>query len=72
MNPPMSASSPPMPHASTMSAGVVRIRATFDGFAKIPTPMIAPATTTVESKRPSSRRKPVSDMRRVYSTDRRA
>ena len=35
------------------------MRATFDGLTKMPMPMIAPATTTVVSQSPSSRRKPV-------------
>src|SRR3954470_16186037 len=70
MNPPTRARPPPMDQARTINAGVGRRRATFDGLAKMPTPMIAPATTTIASNNPSSRRKPVSDMPGVYRSDR--
>src|SRR5258706_16388861 len=58
-NAPISATTPPSVQTSRMSTGSLTTRATLDGFAKIPTPMMPPATTTTESKRPSSRLKPV-------------
>src|SRR5512140_307035 len=58
MNAPSSATPPPIAQASRISDGCASTRATFDGFAKIPTPMMPPATTTAASTSPSSRRKP--------------
>src|SRR5262245_39706947 len=49
---------PPTTHERRISEGSPTMRATFDGFTKIPTPMMAPATTTVASRSPSSRRNP--------------
>ena len=60
MNPPSSATPPPIVHASRISSGECSTRATFDGFAKMPTPMMPPATITTASSRPSSRRNPAS------------
>src|SRR5262245_58596180 len=49
---------PPTTQARRIKEGSPTIRATFEGLAKIPTPIIAPATTTVASRSPSSRRNP--------------
>ena len=69
-----SATAPPSVHTSRIRTGSPTTRATFDGFAKMPTPTIPPATTTTESKSPSSRRKPgvrVHDGRRRIRRSRR-
>src|SRR6187551_2804464 len=58
MNPPRRARMPPAIQAASIHSGAARRRATFPGLTKIPTPRMAPATTTVVSQSPSSRRKP--------------
>ncbi len=55
----MSATAPPRAHTKRISTGSATTRATFEGFAKMPTPTMPPATTADASSNPSSRRKPV-------------
>jgi hypothetical protein len=55
----MSATAPPSAHTNRIRTGSDTTRATFDGFAKMPTPTMPPATTAAASSSPSSGRNAV-------------